>query len=761
MYRQPAEGRGARRLWCWCLLFRVGDLARFRRHTSSRLRPSPQLSFEDTRDPGGPLESSSCFLEMAGGLEDEEGAPHGFEGGTPNISAGCTAMHAHVPGGPVPSWVSACVWRLLSPPCRFSEICQIDCEMLQAAAVSAGEATAAQQGPSGVSAAASALSRWQQAEAEARQEETGAPRVPGHIQIPSEAQAEAQQAAERLLKAWGPPHGVCCYSVPDGDEPQHAGGPQLGLLGLAVCNCALWELYEASLRCRGGGDSSAAPGGGGHLGPLPPLPPFPVGPHRLLLTLAGDLQTTERGAQRRLLPLRCVLASMQRPPRGDSEPAGQGPPRECLSETADGGPSASCTAAAAFALEELRASQLPLLLHPKSGQVWALRRQQLGLCLRLLQQQQEKGQQQPAETAELSCASAAAALRLEVQQLSRAAQQLHTWGHGGPQSIGGTVPLRASGGSETLEEAVTDKRGRGSAQESSPAEVTSSSHEALQLELPEGPGEMRPHSAGREETELLLMLLLLRAELGLALWHLQQRSNGYQPGEHAHRVLQLFASEAARWGDEAGAPFSHGRGAGSLRQQRQLMMRSAVSREERQFWRHVTETLPAQCLGGHQLLRLQLLDLQEAEALETQSRAQLMGPPEGPSHAAMVQWASEQLRPCGSAAGRARKTAAVGARVLSLLPECLAAERLASYAFVSLVEWAARLAACGGAPEGPLRGPAMALLSALRDTCKAWCSPEAELQLRRHSKATLGRELDFLETLLREAADRADENAKL
>lgn len=602
----------------------------------------------------------------------------------PCCSASCNPRGHPVAGGPLPFWVSACVWRLLSPPYRVGEISYLSCDAYSALFSSAvrngssarrsspaGRAPAAAAGPAdGPPGVSDLLDRWWQLEDHAREAAERRRGDPDGPQPPSQAEEEAQDAAEALLKASGGPYGVTCSSIEESAEAQGAplgGGP----LALALCECVLWGLHAAANRvfavsC----DTRPA-----CQGPLS-LPPDEVGPSRMLLTITGRVQSGNAAAERRLLSLRGLLLL---------PPQALPPATALLTEPVVASRTAGQhSAAVAWALEELRASRLPLLLHPKATEIWALRRHQLRLCIQLLLQQQlllvlqTKATSAAAGTDECAAVSQAnAALQQECRQLFK--------------------------------------------------EEDMQAFERLMAP------QVTPPIVARDA----LLLQLLRSELSLTSWHLRSRSHHYQAAEHGHRVLQLFLTEvsAAAAGGSSSPPETVADDGQQPQRQPNGLPRlvSTIEAEERRFWKQMCQTVPSHFAGGQQLLRLLAVDLQRLMQQQLPSEEPLR-----------VSWLSAQLSPGGAAAARAAETAEEGRRVLALFPACEAAWRICTYSFVSLMDWSAAAAKECQPQQQALKTVALPLLTALVVAEKQWAQQMPPCRFGTRHVETLEEELQLL-----------------
>ncbi|KAL8269976.1 hypothetical protein Esti_006110 [Eimeria stiedai] len=601
--------------------------------------------------------------------------------------------------------------RLLGPPCRVSEVVSLSCEAVSALGRSSEQPVSSSCGVQTPRLQASErYLRWQQLERQALEEEekTGGPLPWGRApRLPSSAEEEAQAASEALLVAYGGPYGVFCGYASEEGPHEGTGACAPKQLGLALCDCALRGLHARTLQCVGRWCRDAPQAETF----LPPVSHICPGPSRLLLTITGDAQTSNAAAERRLVALQEALLLPK--------------PAAAAAAAAAAGDADARPAAAACLLEELRVSRLPLLLQPKAAEVWALRRQQLRCCMRLLLQQPLQ-QQRPRNAAEKATpagpqrsrlTAAAAALQRECCELSR-----HLSRAGGAQ-----LPLTESAS---------------------------------------GPGQ--------QQQQQQLLLLLLQSELHLASWHLTARSHSYQAAEHAHRVFQLFLTELnaapactsssssssgslALKGEE---PHEHQQ-AQQQQQQRQQRQQeqqqqvagwkadllATVEAEERLFWERLCQTTPSHFAGGQQLLRLLSRDLQRL--LQQQLAAGL------PLHA---RWLAACLQPRGAAAAAAAQTAEVGRRVLTFFPACDAAWRLCTYAFVALFDWTAAAAAATAAPAPPaaaaalqeeaLQAAAVPPLAALVRAEEQWATEVTAGPLAQRHVDTLREELQLLQLQL-------------
>ncbi|KAL8428484.1 hypothetical protein ACSSS7_007211 [Eimeria intestinalis] len=604
---------------------------------------------------GGPSSLGASSSETRGPVQSQA-----FHGGPPSS---------------LPQWIAACVWRLLAPPCRVSEVVLLSCE---AASALGGPCEQPEGSGCGVPTrhmqASELYLRWEQLEHRAREEEEKLGGLLGAPRLPSSAEEEAQAAAGALLAAYGCPYGVVCGSASKEGLQGEIAACTWKHLGLALCDCALRGLHAATLQCIERRCSDISKGGPS----LPPLSPLCPGPSRLLLTITAEPQTSHAAAERRLIALNDMLLQLQ-PAAAAAATAARATPATAATATATAIATAIataaaqdlCTAGASCLLEELRVSRLPLLLHPKAAEVWALRRQQLRCCMRLLLHQpfQQQELQKTAETStpatprQTHLTRAAAALQRECSELYRHLNQ-------------------ADGAQLTLTQSA-----------------------------------LRPEQHQQQQ----LLLLMLKSELSLASWHLTARSHSYQAAEHAHRVVQLFLKDlrAAPAGTSRNSSSSSSSSIGSPslegertnaqqqaqhqqkqqqqqqrtqqqqrnQQQQQLAdwrldLLAAVEAEERLFWERLCQTTPSHFAGGQQLLRLLSLDLQRL--LQQRLAAGL------PVHA---RWIAACVQPGGAAAAPAAQTAEVGRRVLSLFPACEAAWRLCTYAFVALFDWTAAAAA--------------------------------------------------------------------
>ncbi|KAL8451082.1 hypothetical protein Emag_002890 [Eimeria magna] len=658
------------------------------------MRPSSQPEDDISKEAGGPHSLGVSSYETKGPQQSLL-----FHGGAPSS---------------LPPWIAACVWRLLAPPCRVAEVVSLSCE---AASALGGPCEQSVDSSCGVQTphlqASDLYLRWQQLERRAREEEekTGGPlELP---RLPSSVEEEAQAASEALLLAYGGPYGVVCGPAAEEGPEEETGACAPKPLGLALCDCALRGLHAATLQCIGRGWRDSPPGEPS----LPPLPHTCPGPSRLLLAITAAAHASQAAAERRLIELHELLLL--------PKPAAAAATAATAAAAQD-----VCTAAAACLLEELRVSSLPLLLHPKAAEIWALRRQQLRCCMRLLLQQPVK-LQQPQKTAETATPAvlqqtfsslAAAALQRECCELSRHLNQAH----------GAQLALTKSDS-----------------------------------------GFQQP------QQQQLLLLLLLQSELHLASWHLTARSHSYQAAEHAHRIIQLVIKELSAAPACTGSSSSSGSGSLALKgegphvqqqqqpqqqqqqqqQQEQLAgwrahLLAAVEAEERLFWKRLCQTIPSHFAGGQQLLRLLSRDLQRL--LQQQLAAGL------PVHA---RWVAACLQPGGAAAAAAAETAEVGRRVLYLFPACEAAWRLCTYAFVALFDWtaaaataastaatatAATAAGTTGLQEESLQAAAVAPLAALVRAEEQWATEVTSGPLAQRHIDTLREELQLLQLQLAE-----------
>ncbi|CDJ40575.1 hypothetical protein, conserved [Eimeria tenella] len=567
--------------------------------------------------------------------------------------------------GPLPPWLSTCVTELLAPPCRVCEVAVLPCQEFLAVCPQQSHVTSRPLQPAG----GAAPQLQAPAEGTGRQREADRlHKAHSRGQGPPESsrntfagEKHSKNASIALLSAHGPAHGVLCSPAEMGtgnplEKPAESFG-EVEEVALALCECILFRLHAAA---RGALKPFLTEPSLNQQGPPPGSSLLPVGPCRLLLTLTGDAHVGYSAAEMRLLSLQqqealqgpqgpeaCLLL---REPKAAATPSATAADAAAAARgIAERASAPACAqqhwaaaAAVASVLEELRASRLPLLLHPKGAELWALRRQQLLMCVRLLMQRQQQQQQpkapgllQPQTTAAAAAAGRDAEpdLQREIRWLVKAASQGLGWHQ--PQF------------------------------------------------------DIRQQQMKQQQD---LLLLLLRCELGFSLWHLRVRSHSYQAAEHAHRVLQFFQTEALKAAAAAAVIDSATLlgNAVSVEQQGEVSFGShclahEVKTEEMLFWKYVCQTIPSHFAGGHQLLRLLSVDLQQL--LQQQLRQQR-------ADAAPLQpsWIVKQLRVEGAAASRAAETAEEGRRILSLFPTCEAAWRLCTYACVCLIKWTAAAA---------------------------------------------------------------------
>ncbi|OEH79878.1 hypothetical protein cyc_02237 [Cyclospora cayetanensis] len=639
-------------------------------------------------------------------------------------AAGSASGQLHRHARPLPSWVTACVCRLLAPPCRVCECSAMSCEAFcalfpprGAECSAAGVAPAAgapspwdrlrgplEMGPLGDSQGAGGgpplLDEWLRLEAKACTSSAASQTSLGPL-VPSEAATKAQEAAETLLSASGTLYGVVCS--PEEEETQESAGaptreerPERALV-LGLCECALFALHAEAQRAvsclRAPLPSTAAPPSS--------LPLDPTGSARLLLTIAGGAHTAVAATERRLLLSHAAFTGVC-----GSEPRFlHATPAEAQAASTTSR-SKVYTAAVACALEELRASRLPLMLHPKAAEVWALRRQQLRVCLLLLLKP-------PAE--DTTCVP---------ESMESAAEEIRE-----------ALLTEASLQRESRWLALAAQRQDGSCQ-------------GPLLPPPEGSDKPALHSLVLLQ---LLLLLLLQSELALATWHLRARSHSYPAAEHAHRVFQLFLAETTAAAAAAAATASAQGSispASALADTEELLhsignpsasrLLAEVKTMEWEFWKRTAQTVPSHFAGGHQLLRLLSLELQQL------LKQRVFCSTADPLRRLEASWIAMQLSSEGTAATRAAETADEARKVLSLFPACEAAWRLCTYSLVALMDWAGAAAEACAHPQETLK---TAVEPPLRDLVRreaAWATKFSPIPFAKRHTETLEEELQLL-----------------
>lgn len=506
---------------------------------------------------------------------------------------------------------------------------------------------------------------------------------------PHQGEVETQGAAAKLIKTFGGPYGIACAFC-DGDNtsgaPEAESTSSAGPLALGLCDCALRGLHAATLRCT---DTWKAVFNGQQKLPFSLM----RGSLRLLLILTGALHAAGQAeGHRRLLSFTSLLRPPETPTKATSSIHAR--------------PAWQFAAAAAAAMEELRALRLPLLLHPKATEMWALRRQQLRLCVALLQQPEANLQQQQRQDANLVESAAPAAAGCSAASVAWAALQREQH-----------LLLQ-----DDTEGVSCIERG-----------------EALLL----------------NDNELLL-LQLVQAELSLAAWHLRARPHSYQAAEHAHRVLQFFISDIAAAAKAAAvAPVAcsskspetemldrqnHHHQQQQQQQDRSLWLSRLATEmqiQERAFWKRMSQTFPFHFAGGQQLLRLLSSDLKRLLQQQLQQQHDTAAPLE-------ASWVEQQLRSGGAAAARVAETADEGRRLVSFFPACEAAWRLVAYSFVALMDWAEAAAASCSNPQEVLQTVVGPTLEEVLRAETQWVKPMADNLFSRRHIETLKEEMHSL-----------------